>query len=65
MSHKPAVVSGRVLAAGGIRRRPPRLGALEGGDKGQAMVANATGWLTGHGVKRPDRMIAMLAPGFA
>ena len=29
------------------------------------MVANATGWLTGHGVKRPDRMIAMLAPGFA
>ena len=41
-----------------------RLGALEDGAQGQAMVANATAWLAGQGVKRPDRMIAMLAPGF-
>lgn len=41
-----------------------RLGALDGGEKGQAMVANATAWLAGQGVKRPDRMFAMLVPGF-
>ncbi|HVV86967.1 MAG TPA: hypothetical protein VHE35_28205, partial [Kofleriaceae bacterium] len=42
-----------------------RLGAIDGGDDGKAMAANAVAWMAGQGVKRPERMIAMLAPGFA
>ncbi len=41
-----------------------RLGALDGGEAGQAMVRTATAWLTKQGVKRPERFVAMLAPGF-
>jgi hypothetical protein len=41
-----------------------RLGGLDDSDTGKAMVANAMAWLTRQNVRRPERMIAMLAPGF-
>ena len=41
-----------------------RLGGLDDSDAGKAMVANALAWLTRQNVRRPERMIAMLAPGF-
>jgi len=41
-----------------------RLGALVGGDEGAALIADADAWLTGQGVRSPDAVTAMLAPGF-
>jgi hypothetical protein len=41
-----------------------RLGALEGGSAGAARIAEATAALTNQSVRRPERLVAMLAPGF-
>jgi tetratricopeptide (TPR) repeat protein len=41
-----------------------RLGRLVGGDEGRALVDAAAAWMERERVRRPDRMIAMLAPGF-
>jgi eukaryotic-like serine/threonine-protein kinase len=41
-----------------------RLGELEGGDAGSARVAEATALLAAQSVRRPERLVAMLAPGF-
>jgi len=41
-----------------------RLGSLLGGEEGKELVNAADTWMTGQGVKRPDKMYAMLAPGF-
>jgi eukaryotic-like serine/threonine-protein kinase len=41
-----------------------RYGELLGGDKGAAMAADAERWMKERGVVRPDRVTAMLAPGF-
>jgi eukaryotic-like serine/threonine-protein kinase len=41
-----------------------RLGELLGGDKGQALVTRANAWMAARGIANPDRMTAMLAPGF-
>ena len=50
----------RLYAAAARRRR----GHLVGGDDGEAQVAEAEGWMRGHGVVNPRRMSAMLVPGF-
>jgi tRNA A-37 threonylcarbamoyl transferase component Bud32/tetratricopeptide (TPR) repeat protein len=39
------------------------LGALLGGDEGAGLTAAADGWFQEQAVKRPERFIAMLAPG--
>jgi hypothetical protein len=49
------------LYAHAARRRH---GQLLGGDAGRAEVVAAERWMLASGVKRPDRMTAMLAPGF-
>ena len=36
-----------------------------GGDTGKSLIAAGNEWMARENVKRPDRMIAMLAPGFA
>ncbi len=41
-----------------------RLGEQLGGDEGNALVAQANAWMVGSGIVNPDRMTAMLAPGF-
>jgi len=41
-----------------------RLGALRGGEVGANLVADADGWFRSEGVAKPDRITAMLAPGF-
>jgi hypothetical protein len=41
-----------------------RLGALLGGSEGKGLVATADARLIAEGVVRPDRMAAMLVPGF-
>jgi hypothetical protein len=41
-----------------------RFGELLGREKGEAMVMDADRWLKERGVVRPDRLAAMLAPGF-
>jgi serine/threonine protein kinase len=40
------------------------LGALVGGDEGRALQTTASSWFASQSVKRPDRFVAMLAPGF-
>ena len=40
------------------------LGALVGGDEGQALRDEGSRWFAAQSVKRPDRFVAMLAPGF-
>ena len=35
------------------------------GDEGRALIESADAWMTGQGVKRPDRMSAMLVPGWS
>ena len=42
-----------------------RRGELVGGDEGAALRARAIAWMVGQGIKRPDRIAAMLAPGFS
>jgi len=49
------------LYAHAARRRH---GMLVGGDAGADEVARADAWMRAMGIKRPDRMVAMLAPGF-
>jgi hypothetical protein len=39
-----------------------RLGELVGGDQGRALIGQARATLSGEGVVRPDRWVAMLAP---
>ncbi len=41
------------------------LGALVGGDEGRALRDEADAWFASQSVKRPDRFVAMLVPGFA
>jgi hypothetical protein len=40
-----------------------RRGELLGGDAGRELVAAADAWMAGQGIRRPERMAAMLAPG--
>jgi hypothetical protein len=40
-----------------------RRGEVVGGDAGATIVASADAWMAGQGIRRPDRMTAMLAPG--
>ena len=40
------------------------LGLLLGGDEGADHVRAADAWMVSQGVKRPEKMCAMLAPGF-
>jgi hypothetical protein len=40
------------------------LGALVGGDEGRALRDEASAWFASQAVKRPDRFVDMLAPGF-
>ncbi len=40
------------------------LGALLGDDEGEALITSARGWMTEQTVKRPERWVAMFAPGF-
>lgn len=42
-----------------------RLGELTGGARGAAMVAEADAWMREEGIKRPDRMSEVIAPGFS
>lgn len=41
-----------------------RLGQLLGGDEGRRLVAEAEAWMTEQGVRDPDRMTGLFAPGF-
>ncbi len=41
-----------------------RLGQTLGGSEGAALVAEADAWMTGHGVASPERLTAMLVPGW-
>jgi eukaryotic-like serine/threonine-protein kinase len=50
------------LYAAAARRH---LGALTGGSKGLALVVQADGVMRSQGVPRPDRLAAVMAPGFA
>jgi hypothetical protein len=50
----------RLYAAAARRRQ----GELLGGHKGRQLVAEANSWMAGQGVVRPERMTAMLVPGF-
>ncbi len=49
------------LAAAAARWRG---GELTGGDEGRAQVAEARVWMRDQAIRRPDRMVALLAPGF-
>jgi hypothetical protein len=46
-----------------IARR--RLGQLESGDRGRALVQDADAWLTGQDIVSPARIARLIAPGFA
>jgi hypothetical protein len=41
-----------------------RLARLVGGDEGAALAVQADGWFAAQGVANPDRLTAMLAPGW-
>ncbi len=41
-----------------------RRGELAGGDEGRSQVAEAEAWMRDQEIRRPERMVAMLAPGF-
>jgi tRNA A-37 threonylcarbamoyl transferase component Bud32/tetratricopeptide (TPR) repeat protein len=41
-----------------------RLGTLLYGDEGAEFIRTAEEWMTGQGIQRPDRMTAMLIPGW-
>jgi serine/threonine protein kinase len=40
------------------------LGKLLGGDEGKRLVAEADAWMANQKIRRPDRMAALLVPGF-
>ncbi len=48
------------LFAAAARRR---LGELQGGEEGRALIEKADEWMKGQQVVRPDRMAALLVPG--
>jgi hypothetical protein len=50
------------LFAAAARRR---LGQLIGGDQGKALITEADRWMTAQGIRKPHRMAAVYAPGFA
>ena len=41
-----------------------RWGGISGGDEGRSRVEAAREWMRGQGIRHPERMVAMLAPGF-
>jgi hypothetical protein len=41
-----------------------RLGSLVGGDEGRDLEAAARAYFVAEGVTRPERMVALVAPGF-
>ncbi|MBI3838184.1 MAG: hypothetical protein HY288_09670 [Planctomycetia bacterium] len=49
-----------LYAAAGRRR----LGQLVDGAEGRALIEQADAWMAGQGIRNPERMTAMLAPGF-
>jgi hypothetical protein len=49
------------LCAEALRRR---LGILVGGETGSKLVATADAWMSGQGIRRPDLMTDVYAPGF-
>jgi serine/threonine protein kinase len=53
--------AGLRLHAAAARRR---LGELVAGDQGRRLLEQADAWMKGQNVRRPDRMTALLAPGF-
>ena len=53
--------AGLRLYAAAARRR---LGELVAGDEGHRLVEQADAWMKVQNVRRPDRMTALLAPGF-
>jgi hypothetical protein len=53
--------AGLRLYAAAARRR---LGQQIGGSEGHRLVGQAEAWMKGQNVRRPDRMTALLAPGF-
>ena len=50
-----------MLHAAVVRRR---LGVLQDGERGRALVAAADAWMAAHGIKNPARMARLIAPGF-
>ena len=42
-----------------------RIGELVGGEEGSRLVADADEFMTGQRIVRPERIVAVLAPGFA
>jgi hypothetical protein len=56
------VAQDMALHAAVARRRS---GELVGGDFGAGQIAAADAWMTGQGIRNPERMTAVLAPGFA
>ena len=40
-----------------------RRGELVGGDEGRGLVEESNAWMTGQGIRNPDRMSLLLAPG--
>jgi len=56
-----AEADGLALVAAVARRR---LGALAGGAEGAVLAGVADGFMTGEGIRRPDRLAAVYAPGF-
>ena len=64
-----------LLAEAGTRLRAAHLGinvasaryiegSRMGGPEGQRLVDEADGWMRSQGVKRPDRVAALVVPGF-
>jgi hypothetical protein len=53
--------AGLCLHAAAARRR---LGELVSGSEGRRLVEQADAWMKGQNIRRPDRMAALLAPGF-
>ncbi len=50
------------LHAAAARRR---LGTLLGGEEGRTLASASDAWMASEGVKNPERLVAMIAPGFA
>jgi hypothetical protein len=41
-----------------------RLGELTGGEEGRALRGDAETWFRGQAIRRPDRFVDLVAPGF-